>query len=594
MSAHPQQNAKQQHPRNARRQRRNQGSTRNSISATGTAAVELAKSETRPRRTTVPRNFANLPSRRREPAMRAQTGPIAVQSLSQLPSSSRAILRGILLPEMGPPVRRATGFSTSYTAVGNPNQQIVAGWSNNSAPAAGRTLNTDQMVGFAFRNPLRSLVLYDYNQVNANYVYTGFGVAPSVSGTPQIPANTWTQPLPALVEAEFNIRYFDTVSVYQPHGPRLYCATVDGDQQQPTRFFWLNIGDTFQVSYTVGATDVVTWYVDTFGQNGFTRNSASGAALTNSQTFVNIVTPSTAGYYSVSYIGKTGNSATSLTGIACRINNASGGETWCHRAVKDLEKNLSSVESVSVHAHSLRYCNDAGQAFRAGEIVSYQVPEEKMWFEYITAQPYATLAGEKQAKGKVSNEKGWFHALKPSDETDLSPMRYFHAEQGVLYDSYYPLNNTCEYIAMAIRAPLPTSSSVGTAQSGFFESFVGLEYATDDVWRDVRKTTFKPAEYLAALQELTNIETAHENPFHLGALLGVISKIANGVVTYGPRVIDFAKSVSTLLNPTMAVASAVQPAFQTPIIAPREIVRPVIRERLRGNAPYAGAPGYHP
>lgn len=233
---------------------------------------------------------------------------------------------------------------------------------------------------------------------------------------------------------------------------------------------------------------------------------------------------------------------------------------WSHRALPNFLNQVPSIEDVRVIGASLMFSNTSNMLARQGQIVGVQLKPFTDWTEFIG---FNAISGLRTSTQKLA-EKGMYGFLKPSDPSDFN----WTGEIEVVGTSRSPVNagSTFEGLDDAFFNILPSSGYISIVASmdpavqrtGYWTSAYKLEYLSDDQWRSLEHPSIQGAEVELALAAISEAPMFYENPFHFQDILdwvkGVAKRVADGVIEYGPKVINAIGTVvkgATLLAPLL-------------------------------------------
>lgn len=460
-------------------------------------------------------------------------------SNSLIPDYER-VAAALAVPTLNDPVRWSSEFSSAPTAIASPWAIIPAGW-NSAGNTTINIPNTDTF-GMIFRSAERAAIIYDSNSSAAAMNYQIYGSTSTSDENPTAPATSWN----VLVGVtDYNAQYLHTPYAkstysYSPHGSTLF-AGADG--VSPGRYFWLD-GNTGLYATTVTQyTNVPEFILDLWTPDGIVSDVYTVVGTTGTAN-TTLKTPGTApGYYSVRIKNQTSSGAGYIT-IQMHITD-SGGPICCHRCIPGYDTNVASVNGIRVSAAALMYTNEAADLYKQGKISGFQSPQGTHWTDYVrSGGAFNNVAG---SQGSVTTivSKGMYGFLKPTKPNDFDIQTYIEVDNGVIVDSFYPLDHQSAFIVM--YAQVTTSQG----QDGYWTISYGLEYQTTDVWRAIMYPTMEKEVFDRALEFLKYLPQFHENPLHFSDIWGAIKKgaksILKGVVKYGPDVIKVAAAASKLM-----------------------------------------------
>jgi hypothetical protein len=445
------------------------------------------------------------------------------------------VAMALALPANSEPQRYSSEFSSLPTA-------IAAPWSINPAPSVGSATitqtkfegmpNTDGFCAL-FRSAQRACVMYDPNPTGQafQYVYSGVPNTPALTA----PAVTWNVSAPVPGKKYWLKTPFVTSGLsYSPHGSVQY-AGVSG--KSDGRYFWLDEGFV-TVTVTGTAANATIMALSRWGAAGESEDVVTVShPISGSTGYILNIPAGQAGYYALSISG----GVADTFGISnCSFNSVSA--CYRHLPIQGLPNNISSTDGIRIIAASLMYSNEASPLNKQGKITGCQIPQGDHWFDYIgNYSKFSSLQGSHS----MSIDEGMYGFLKPTQPTDFSMVESLLIENGVVYDSFYLLDQTTSFLMFYWQI----INLLG--QDGYWTFCHGLEYQTDDVWRSVAQSQLDASVYAKAVESLKIFPQFYENPLHWGDIWNKIKEVgksvANGVIKYAPLALKAAGMVAPLL-----------------------------------------------
>jgi hypothetical protein len=480
----------------------------------------------------------------------------------------KQVARVLALPHELGPIRVADAYSGDATAISKPFHDFTF-----SQVLGAPQLDANTWMAFVFRCSERSLVYWDDNTGNETYTYNliGPGVDQTApSSTPSlVPVLNGTPYTPPDEELPMPFTYATPASTYAPHGPCLFAgSTLKGNPA--LRFFWLDQGTTDNpttITFTSAGTAVLT----SFAINAYmwtpTQVIAFGAELMVTDPWPIFQS----GYYAFTYVCNSTSGGT-LT-IAAQITGSTG--VWSHHATTNYYDSASAFQGVRIPAASILFTNTSSELNVNGQICGLQSPLGKDWQSYLNgSRSYGTLATAAQAReGKF--QKGRYGFLKIQHPKDLDYQENIDCQNGVLWDSHYPLHSDdASFLVLAANGNL--SASGNPIQTGRLIVTHHQEWHTTSQLFEQREGDYPPNAYEEGVMFLKHMEQWHENPLHwadiwngiknagrsvLNGISSGVSKlydsrqtIANvgnaflgGLSTYGPKVAELAGTAALLI-----------------------------------------------
>jgi len=452
------------------------------------------------------------------------------------PMLQSMVERSLALPLEYKPVRFSDEYSNALTAIAAPWDRV---------DVAVNTVTTNQLIPstqsliFLFRDPLRFAVYYDPN-TTANSVYTWYGQDSTQEFGLMTPSANWGLMTTDALDLPVYLKtpYAQTTDAYQPHGPMIFAGSVKG---HPGRFIWVDKGMTLKINYSIDSAAVPTWHLDLYAPGGVQKGYQRAAGVTGAGQQVSFGPFSISGYIAISY----------KVSAACTLSISGAGITmdgvaphFCHKALPHFESNFSSAEGVRITSVGLLQSNATNVLNLEGFICAFQVPQAKPWQSFIdSVDTYRHVASEQGSK-EFLLKTGCYAFLRPTQPNDFNFRSTYVVEGSSFVDSFYPLDDISSYLVMC-------SKFADVAAQNFRWTYgAGIEYQTDDTWRDVEQAQVNSLEYSQALGKLRMIPQFYENPLHVSSILGgikdVANFIANGIDRYGGTIASVVDTISSL------------------------------------------------
>jgi hypothetical protein len=444
-----------------------------------------------------------------------------------------AIAESLALPgEQGTrPFRWASEFSTAKTALAHPSQILV--------PSFGAGINPYPQVGlleqvtFLSRQYMRSMIMYDQNNgtVSADYSVRyrgGGGGIPSTTATYAIDNGSSTN-----IQSPYAV---GVTPAYMPHGPVLFAGTVKANPAG--RFFWLDLGTSYDVTITSSVTGNCDLQCDYYGPNGFTQNYISvNIPLVAGIPLLTTIKAlgGAGGYYSLRLKNNT-----TLDNVNFDVSGTIKirGSVFCHLSTPNLWDNIASVRGIRILGASLKYTNTAAFNSKDGKVVARQVGSSENWQNYYSSDSWALVAKQTDYKDFAA-DNGMYGFLKSTSPDDFN-LKMYHSVNlaGVLNDCFYPIDDDPAFIVMVIRVNTQAAASAAISQR------LGVEFATTSTWFDTANSSVPADSYAKALTLMRDIDQFHENPLHFDEIVkkigSTISSIASNVLKFLPYVGEIA------------------------------------------------------
>lgn len=397
-------------------------------------------------------------------------------------------------------------------AVANPKERIPASFD----PATGTS------VAFKFRDPYRSFVYSIQIQNGSQYTYQSdyfaLTTGPVENHLPGVP-----------------LRY--TTGGQPIHGESLFPGADDSRERY---YWWCNEGDLFELQLQAPLTgnfstvEVYRWG-DSFGNDA----EPVGTSITNFGVGTTIITTPilTSGYYTYTMFSP----LTAMVGFSgtyrVRItrNYLSPVMGWGHRGSPNIESNFQAALDIRHVAASLMYSNTSAVLSRDGYAIAKQMQEDVLWTEVAGALGSDPMSVIAQYRDIFSTElvEGIYGYLRPVDFKDFelfAAQSTFVNSVSTINCASFQLNNDSEYLAIVVSA--------ATGRQGYWTLVDGLEYSTNDQWRNTHISLARPAAWGEALAVCSRADQWHTNKMHIKDIADFVHKAikrtAQFVLDYGP------------------------------------------------------------
>jgi hypothetical protein len=438
---------------------------------------------------------------------------------SRMPPVQR-VLWSLTAPKECPPVRFCDEYSTVETSLANPYSVEIAPWNASGSTTTVPWLSNNDLFTCIFRCAERGSVQYVNNA--GGYTYSIYGKNLITSNN--VPSVNFTQlgdfapgrptPIP--------IAYCKSAGTNGPHSQVMFCGTADGLQSDPRRFILLNQGDTFEIAATWSGSNTVNVGLDMYTPQGIIPQAYTSTGVTGTSGLWDISITQT-GYYCPSVI-----TGAALSGFTFNwsggkfFNTGSTTAIFAQRPVAGFDLNWNVATSIRIAAASVLYTNKAAEMYRNGFFTFLQPPKGSHWTDFISNQFIAgsglaikNVMGSRTAvNGEI--KKGVYAFLKPTQDDDFQAHVYSQVIGGVLYDSFFPLNDKSEFMMLWLN--IPYQSGTPTAQDGLLTISHGVEFEPLDTWRTRKIGTISIGNYRKAIAHLRDVPQVHENPNHLSDL----------------------------------------------------------------------------
>jgi hypothetical protein len=460
-------------------------------------------------------------------------------------ANASKVAMSIAAPQSSYMPRLSSAFTDTPTAVAKPYERddVTTGWSDEAAIIPAGTV-----FGALYRDPCRAILYSRACTSDSTYTAYGTGGSDIVSRTP--PSTSWSVPVPTVgVSQGVGLTYWRNTVGDDPHGPILCCGTPSGDDGDEDRFTWCDDNTVITLNATlpnavVGGLELETYEWTPEGVRLSVVQSVTTVAATPVATIVKGTGGASdlpAGYYCFRFVAK-GAIGSPMT-ITMSRDDTLDSLVICHKPLPKWESWYGSAQGIRINAGSITLSNATPLLERGGLVAAYQAPQGSHWFDYATDFSEISSA---QGAAQIDAKNGMYTWLSPAAEEDLFFLESYETEDGVLYDTYYPLNPKHQFLVMQMKE----SSSSGAFFEGFFSFHFGVEFMTDDVSREVADPDVKKADYDLAFELIKKMPKYAENPTHWATLLDSISKGAKEAIKWGvknaPTLINVAEMVGKL------------------------------------------------
>jgi len=455
---------------------------------------------------------------------------------------AQRIALALALPSNSRNIRWGSMFNSRPTALSSPFTGESVKWLNGVTLPSNAYFPDNIQMAAVFRRPIASLIDYDPNPTSAHHYYKFWGNSGARSGQP--PADSgWSPELEVLGSATplyLHLPFAYPMQEYSPHGPVFYAGTVK--ECPEGRFYWMDKDDivTMTADITAGTlfvVELVMWTprgCDPVAANGLTVGAPCD------------VTVPAPGYYALRVKQITDPIVPIDLFEVISIELHAAGPTFGHKSLPNFEENFSSCNGIRVNAATLMYSSTAAENFVAGDIVTNQVPDGYHWMTVIEEPDLYQKALTMPGYDKRKSGNGAYTFLKPTDVSDFNVQNVYMQRDGVMYDSYWQIDDPSSYLLMVVNIPNTAGYQVGRWTASW-----GLEYSTEDVWRDLGVAPYHYEVYNKAFEVIQKLPSTFDNPVHVAeiwnSIVSGVGKALNFVSTYGPKAVEFADTVAPLL-----------------------------------------------
>lgn len=204
------------------------------------------------------------------------------------------------------------------------------------------------------------------------------------------------------------------------------------------------------------------------------------------------------------------------------------GSIFAHRALPGLEFNYGAATSIAMVAHTTDLKNFSADAYKQGTCVTFELPAVRQWEDFIGDYGKAL-----KYKGERENAfaKNKYNILKCGDAEDLRLTSNMTVRNGQITDCAWPLLQKTQSLVMYLNLMLPTSGSTTYMASENAElwEYYGIEYQTEDTWRNARVSSMHPIACLDSLVQMRRIPFSMPNDGHVKKILSTVENAAREV-----------------------------------------------------------------
>lgn len=460
----------------------------------------------------------------------------STESSSKIAKDFQTVALGMMMPEICRVPRMKSIFNLKETAEARPHNVVALDMT------AGSGINNPRgdgsFFGAAFRNPLRSAVIWDANTEGHQASYVAkFIDANGIQSTTvnDFPADSdWT--ILPLVN-------FDYSSGTKFHGDVIYPGR---DLKYSGDFFWMDAGaddheDYLRVLFTAPdasatatfQTKLVKW------ENGKIFSGPVTTTAVGTAQDLSYTAALGSGYYCFMFRWNGG--AQSPVDFSSMSLNFSDSGHYCHLPLSQIATRTALVQDYRISAFSLLYTNTASPAYANGQVAMAQVAGSVDWYTIGNFDSIAAQIDSWHDKAAT----GAYGYAKITNPKDFDMKSCFVSANGILEDAFYPLVDDHDYLIFAGDVP----QELG--RSGFVVATHAIEYRTTDLWAETRRAETSTVAYNKAVEWLATQPQFFENPLHIKE---IAAKVLNGakaglnfVVQNGPKLLDVAKILGSFL-----------------------------------------------
>jgi hypothetical protein len=346
-----------------------------------------------------------------------------------------------------------------------------------------------------------------------------------------------------LAASDLNVEFRPKVLAYQvsggvaPHGNYLFTGKPNDGEDQ---YVWLGATDTMSIQVAAIPLGATVTFKTLLWANGkwAEKDSTAATAIAVYQIKTNT---DAAGYYSWKMI------PTVVVAGGFQFSAFINGNTnvWAHIATPFVFENLSAISGYRQNSKGLRIANTTAQIYNDVQMSAVQVPKGEFWTSFTNVansgvDTMVQVSNSSKSTDIVSGQKGYTGYLKPNEIIDFTFKTGVATTNGTIQSVYYVLDANTDFLAFACTS---ANTSFINMKYNIFEH---NEYKTMDTWRDSEPCLLKQSVVEEAL-DIVKFSVQHaENPTHWtsfwNSIKSTASKVAKGVVEYGPTILKFAEA----------------------------------------------------
>jgi len=401
---------------------------------------------------------------------------------------------------------------------------------------ASEQIDSSDSIAFFFRDPLRSMILYDANEVQSQWSYNA--IFEGEVSTITLVGNRTESAAPILW-------YVPNGTTFQAHGPVWYAGRSEFDS---LKYFWIDGTSTnvsqmiITISGAIPANNAIDFNLVRYNGGELYPATYTGRISSGSTTVtINLASgDNQSAYYGLSYqmvttLATVLAAAFNVTLISVVIQGTSS--VFRHLCLPGLPDNLTSTAGIRINAVSGMITNTAAPNYRSGQVVGFQIPQGEDWVEYA----FNTQAklGSSVNSGQLDLENGMYGYLKATQGSDFFLFEnYLNEQGGKLQSITYPLEGKSDYLCIyAVCHEL-------LGRQYYWTGAYGIEYITTDVWRETEPPELPEKAFETAVVDLKYMQQWHTNVFHLSDIWDFIKNAGEASV----GAVNAFKTMGTILG----------------------------------------------
>jgi hypothetical protein len=222
-------------------------------------------------------------------------------------------------------------------------------------------------------------------------------------------------------------------------------------------------------------------------------------------------------------------------------------DCWRIEPMPGLEDQLQSFTNIRVNAASLLLSPNCAESERSGRCDAVQIPSGTVWTSFTTPS-----LGSMPDSTTMTFVKGAFGFLKPSSVDSYSLRDIIHRDNsGSIVSIQERLVLGCDTLAFALSVPMGTNASLASpsypASNIHLTCVTGMEYTSTSSWLTYGTPELSPETFADSLSIIRDLPQFFENETHGEAILRFLRNGVEGVLKYGPTVLQIASYIASLL-----------------------------------------------
>lgn len=200
------------------------------------------------------------------------------------------------------------------------------------------------------------------------------------------------------------------------------------------------------------------------------------------------------------------------------------------------------IRKLRVNGASALIQNTSAEQARGGTVYATQLVGDVPWFEAI-ADPRSISNHNTTSRYVGDWSKGFYGFVKPQGTSPMELLDVWDDLDDPNITAHLPLFRPFQNIGtivVLIEAPTPLTGTFSPTQYTL-HVIRAYEFTTNDQFFDVEAPHISISDYDAYVEALATMPQFYENPLHLAAIAGLISRAATLVARWGPTAVQMAK-----------------------------------------------------